>query len=564
MVEEVYPEVIFRKAAPLDAPSLSVMPRPRYEGLRPGVSILKKGTVLLEKGLPLPCDILWERDVEVPLRDGTVIYVDIFRPTGQSEKIPAILSWSPYGKHGPQGPPLGVPPERVSGLQKFEGPDPAYWCNHGYAIVNADTRGAFSSGGDIYFWGTVDARDGRDAIEWIATRPWCNGKVGMSGNSWLAIAQWFIAAENPPHLAAIAPWEGLSDLYRQDVVRGGIPNTGFNNVVISSLKGKSRVEDISAMVQRYPLMNPYWEDKSAKLERIRVPAYVVASWTNDLHTLGSLEGFRRIPSQNKWLRVHNTHEWADYYTPENVEDLQRFFDRYLKGIGNGWEKTPRVRLSVLDLGGTDLVSRAEEQWPLARTKHRRLYLDASTGTLSPDEIPVESSARYRADDGKGQATFLMKFKEDTELTGYFKLRLWVEAQGAEDMDLFVQVQKLDPHGNPLASSTGIGNYTGPNGRLRVSHRQTDHERSTPWLPCHIHRVEETLRPGEPVPCDILIWPSGMLFHEGEQLRLFVAGFNPIPFHIPGIPGPTIRNRGHHIIHTGGKYDSYLLLPVVQP
>ena len=119
------------------------------------------------------------------------------------------------------------------------------------------------------------------------------------------------------------PWEGVTDLYRQDICRGGIPNIGFNEWGIAGMTGNNRVEDIPAMLQRYPLMNSYWDDekRASNLEKIIVPAYIVASWTNDIHTLGTLDGFRQISSRDKWLRVHNTHEWPDYYTPENVDDF---------------------------------------------------------------------------------------------------------------------------------------------------------------------------------------------------------------------------------------------------
>ena len=90
------------------------------------------------------------------------------------------------------------------------------------------------------------------------------------------------------------------------------------------------------------LVDAYWEDKAADLEKIDVPAYVVSSWANPIHVNGTFEGFRRISSQAKWLRVHNSQEWPDYYDPANSEDLRRFYDRYLKDIQNGWEQTPRV------------------------------------------------------------------------------------------------------------------------------------------------------------------------------------------------------------------------------
>jgi predicted acyl esterase len=561
--QEPYPEVAYRKAAPVDVPFTphGSTVQIRYEGPKRETKILKKGTVFIKGGCALPCDILWERDVAVKLRDGTSIYLDVFRPPDVSN-VPAILSWSPYGKIIPTPPAIGVPVEWVSGLNKFEGPDPAYWCNHEYAVINVDVRGAYGSEGDIHFWGSVDSRDGYDVVEWIASQHWCNGNVGMSGNSWLAIAQWFIAAENPLHLAAIAPWEGVSDLYRQDILRGGIHNIGFNELVISTLRGKNRVEDVPYMTQKYPLMNPYWEDKSAKLENITVPAYVVASWTNSLHSLGTLEGFRRISSREKWLRVHNTNEWYDYYTPENVEDLRRFFDYYLKGIENEWPKTPKVRLCILNPGGTDIINRPENEWPLARTQYRKLFLDAATGTLSLYPVREESFVKYQADNGKSKADFTITFNEDTEITGYLKLHLWVEAEGAVDMDLFVLVQKLDAIGDPLTQPTGLFPYLGLTGWLRVSHREIDPERSTTWLPYHTHLREQLLKPGEIVACDILIWPTGMLWHKGQKLRLTIAGFNPVPLNRLGTPGPKTRNQGYHIIHMGGKFDSYLQIPVI--
>lgn len=553
-------EVLFRKAIPISDPEA------HYPGLNPSTTVLRKGSIHREGALPLPCDILFERDVAVTLRDGTVIYTDIFRPVGGTH-LPIIIAWSPYGKgYGwfsldrfPGR--MGVPTSALSGLEKFEGPDPAYWCNHGYAVVNPDPRGAFMSQGNLHFWGEQEAQDGYDLIEWMASQEWSNGKVALSGNSWLAISQWFIAAERPPHLTAIAPWEGLSDFYRDHGTRGGIPDTGFNDLVMLHLYGNNEIEDLSGMIRKYPLMNSYWREKSANLERINIPAYIVASWTNELHTHGTFEGFRRISSAHKWLRVHNTHEWFDYYSAENVEDLRRFFDRYLKGIENGWEQTPRVRLTVLDPGGVDQINRPENEFPLARTRYQPLYLDASTGRLSQESVRHESAIRYKVD-SKEQAVFTIRFNHDTELTGYMKLRLWVEAIGSDDMDLFVFVQKLDAQGKFLpALVLGQPNF-GANGRVRVSHRELDPGRSTPAEPYLTHIKEERLNPGEIVPVEIPIWPTSMVWHSGEQLRVVVTGYNLAGRHIPGLPEPMLRNKGEHVIHTGGKYDSHLLVPVI--
>lgn len=168
-----------RKALPVDAQ------RARYPGFKQESIVLKAGSVRREDAKPLTCDILLERDVPVTLRDGVTIYTDVFRPVAEG-RYPAIMAWSPYGKEV-GGQMLddvpgrsGVPLNATSGLEKFEGPDPAYWVAKGYAVVNPDKRGAYMSEGNLLYWGHEDALDGCDVIEWIASRPWCNGKVGMS------------------------------------------------------------------------------------------------------------------------------------------------------------------------------------------------------------------------------------------------------------------------------------------------------------------------------------------------------------------------------------------------
>jgi predicted acyl esterase len=186
---------------------------------------------------------------------------------------------------------------------------------------------------------------------------------------------WFSAAERPPHLAAIAPWEGMSDYYRNMALRGGIP-TGdeFVDFILTNfVRGTGTVEDVPRNVIDNPLYNAYWQSKRAEVEKIDVPAYVVASWTQ-LHSSGTLAAYRALTSE-KWLRVHNTHEWPDFYEQKHIEELRRFFDHYLLGADNGWESTPRVRLSVIDPGGTDVVDQAETEFPLSRTTFQALYLD---------------------------------------------------------------------------------------------------------------------------------------------------------------------------------------------
>jgi len=594
---DAYP-VPHRRAQPNEAP------RARYPGFKPSTTLLKKGTIRREGALKLPCDIIFERDVAVKLRDGITMYTDVFRPVG-NDTVPGIIAWGPYGKeiggqHLDDAMRVGIPLSRLSDLQKFEAADPAYWVEKGYAILNPDSRGAYYSEGNITYWGRQLAEDGYDFVEWAAKQPWSNKKLAFSGNSFLAISQWFIAAERPPHLAAIAPWEGFYDLYREASRRGGIAQPGFGEDIIQSYAGRNFIEDQVRMQidESQSLMNPYWEDKIARLEKINIPAYVVASYTSPIHTHGSFEGFRQINSTEKWLRVHNTGEWPDYYQTEYVEDLRKFFDHYLKGVQNGWEKTPRVRVSVLDPGAKDTVDRPEKDWPVPGLEKKKLFLQTNkmlTDTPSPGEAKL--SYVWKGKDSGIELSY--KVPKTMELLGYSKARLWVQTDGSNDMELTIAIVKRDANNKDYRS---VGFPIAAAGLLRVSHRELDAARSTDFEPYLLHKREQLLKPGEIVPIDVAIWPMGLRFRPGETLVLSIAatyippvtgvsnwGSSIVPVPADGgtfapgakveliklggkdtspawvkaqsVQSPKSRNNGTHIIHFGGKYDSHILLPI---
>jgi hypothetical protein len=520
----------------------------------------------------------------VTLRDGVTIYVDVFRPVGV-EKVPALVAWSPYGKSQSTTPGVmgifavvGLDNATVSGLNKFEGPDPAYWCAQGYAVCNPDPRGIAESEGDSLMFGRQEAQDCYDLIEWLAVQKWSSGKVAMTGTSYLTVAQWFTAAEQPPHLAAINPWEGFGDIYRDLVMRGGMPDTGFGGrLQLLSYAGKNQREAILAEVEQNPLMNDLWEDKIPRLERISIPAYVVASFSNTLHVMGTFRGWRQIASEEKWLRIHNSQEWPDYYEPEHVEEQRQFFDHYLKGVDNGWEQTPRVRYSVLDLEGGDRIDIPATEFPPPDVVNTKYYLDGRARSLSPNEPSVELPVTYDPTTSPGLVSFTVRFIEQTELVGYPKAHLWVEAKDADDMELFVLVQKLNKQGSHLQQFTALNHsamlldltergstvlrYSGSNGRLRVSARHLDEKLSTDTIPAHTFDRVEKLSTGEIVDVEIDLFPVGLVFYPGEQLRFVISGQNIIGPHMPAIRDYVAQNSGQHVIHTGGPHASYLQLPV---
>ncbi|SKG68584.1 putative hydrolase, CocE/NonD family [Mycobacteroides abscessus subsp. bolletii] len=579
--------VIFSEANPLSTSD------PAIPEINPRTVHLEVGSINGDGAFALPVGIVADYDVAIQTRDGTVLRGDVFRPKGK-EQVPVILSYTHFSKHGGwwneqmHATKFGVPAHELSGLQAFEAPDPGWWCAKGYAVAVVDAAGTSQSEGDEVFMGSASGRNVSDVIEWLAEQSWCTGKVGMAGNSALAMIQWAAAAERPPHLAAIAPWESATDLYRDMLFRGGIPDAKFVEVgIVPWIYGKGLKEGIfGAMMRKHPLMNAYWADKRAAFERIDIPAYVVASWSHVVHPRGTLQAFREMSSQEKWLRVHNNMEWIDIADPASMPDLQKFFDRYLKDEDNGWEETPRVRLSVLDPGGTDVVHRPETEWPLARQQWKTLYLNVQSSSLSDAKPDLPEVAKYDSQDAASSVKFYLDVDEDTEFTGYMTLHLWVEAPDADDMDIFAAVYKEDKEGNRLHHITmksektradvlameengklpGTLSYTGPLGRLRVSHRGLDPDRSTPSEPYLHHEREEKITPGECVPVELALWPTAMILRAGQRLVVEIAGHPLGPPAHGVLPGewteiPTL-NKGVHRIRTGGDHDSHLLIPQI--
>ncbi|CAH0015637.1 unnamed protein product [Clonostachys rhizophaga] len=517
--------------------------------------------------MALQADMTLETDVKIRMRDGVHLYADIYRPVDENIEYPAILSWSPYGKHLNMNTMLASMPGRVglhksetSGFEDFEGLDPAFYVPKGYAVFNVDIRGSWRSEGDLYFWGRQEQIDGYDTIEHLASLPWCNGKVGMAGNSWLAISQWFIAAGKPPHLAAIAPWEGLTDAYRDQHRRGGMANRTMPSSLGLLVPGNGLMEEAGRMAACNPTWSEYWEDKKVDLAKITVPAYVVASYTSKIHVSGSFRGFRNISSREKWLRVHPYQEWYDFIGEQ--ADLLRFFDYFLKGKENGWQSTPTVR--------------SMDSYPPPKTLRRKYYLNASSGTAEEVNHPQPASCSYRAA-VKGEANFENVFRHPTTLAGYPTVRLCMHCEEHDDMDVFVLIRKLDRYGNvveqvkfPTATrledmpKINTARHQGPSGMLRNSHRAM--EPSTECAPgeiFHPHITEDKVSPGSIVALEFNTWPIGMFYEAGEGLRLSIGGRDLSYAELDILPGERNCNRGAHVIHTGGEHESWNDLPFVE-
>jgi hypothetical protein len=324
-------------------------------------------------------------------------------------------------------------------------------------------------------------------------------------------------------------------------------------------------------MQEHPFFDAFWASKAADFSKIQVPAFIVASWSDQgLHTRGTLEGFKHIASQQKWLEVHGRKKWAYYYEPDSVARLEVFFDHFLKGVHTTLDEWPAVRLEIRDRGFVGSM-RGEREWPLARTEYLKLYLNADTGSLQTQPVAAAGQLRYEAVCGLPEAdhaTFDIRFDERTELTGHMKLRLFMSAEGADDLDVFVAVQKLDAQGALVPFPFYAQFEDGPValGWIRASHRELDLRKSTEFQPVLAHQRSQKIEPGAVVRLDIEIWPSSTRFDAGEGLRLVVQGseINKYPktsAHVYFRHEDTV-NRGLHILHAGAQYESYLLVPKI--
>ena len=530
--------------------------------------------------------MILEKDVPIKVRDGHTLYANVFRPKKEG-RFPVVISADIYGKdsiHKVFAERLGytLGSYECSLFCAWEAPDPGYWVPNEYVVVKLGLRGTSGSMGKLEPLSLQEAHDYYDGIEWAGTQPWSTGKVGMNGVSYLAMCQWRVAQLSPPHLAAMIPWEGVSDLYREWSFHGGIPETHFTRTWITGLVSRmtpgAPIEDLTRMEAEHQFFDEYWQGKHGDLFQIRVPMYAATSWaTQGLHTRGTLEGFRQASSKDKWLEVHGRKEWESYYERGATERLKAFFDYFLKGIENDWRDTPRVRLEVRDRFYQQMV-RYENEWPIARTRYTPLYLGADgamkeTPAKLGSSLSYDSTAKLSPHSSDGRAIFTHRFDRDTELTGYMKLKLWVSTDASDDMDLFVGVHKLDRRGAEvhLADFNHIENGRVATGWLRVSHRELDARRSTPYQPWLKHARVLKLKPGEIVPVEIEILPSSTLFRAGESLQVTVQGSEVPRPALMALPADhtarryehtELLNRGRHVIYCGGEHDSHLLVPVI--
>jgi predicted acyl esterase len=567
--------------------------------------------------------ITWHQPIQMD--DGLVLRADMFHPIEEG-RYPVILTYGIYAKGlayqegypHQWGKMVADHPEILEGstnkYQNWEVTDPERWVPDGYIVIRVDSRGAGWSPGFMEPNSPRELEDLYRCIEWAGTQPWSSGKVGMLGISYYARNQWNVAARKPPHLTAIIPWEGGNDRYRDSNYHGGIlsqfqeawarhqvvnvqygrgararknPNTGESvagPITLSDEElARNRVNVFEEM-KKHPFDDEWHRAQSADLSKITIPFLSCANWGGQgIHPRGNFNGFIEASSTQKWLEAHGDSHWSLFSSGYGLSLQRRFFDHFLKGIDNGWDTTPRVTLNIRH-PGEKFVLRHENEWPLARTRWTRFYLDPAALALSPDPVATEAKVTYEAL-GDGVTFRLPKLDREVEITGPLAAKLFVSSS-TRDADLFLILRVFDPEGKELTFMGSTDPNTPiANGWLRASHRRLVPEKTLPYRPYHPHDRAEPLTPGEVYECDVefvstcIVVPPGWevaltvrgkdyeyegeLSEFGKKFHYATRGTGGMTHNDPDSRPPEVFG-GRVTLHAGGARGAYLLLPVIPP
>jgi len=391
--------------------------------LRLSLVLLATATVAAQPAGKVPStSIRIDYDVRVAMRDGIALSTDIYRPKGDA-RVPVILVRTPYDN--------GVATWVAEGKR---------WASRGYAFAVQDVRGRGESDGEFYPLVT-EADDGADTIAWLAAQPWSNGKVGMMGSSYLGWVQMYAAIRKPQALKALIPIVTPPDPDRNFPVQFGAYEPSTLSW-LAAISGKT-MQDISEHDLRavyshrplyeadrllgrtmkawrdwldHPTRDAYWEAQSFQqaLKDVSIPMLHISGWYDDV-LVGTTENYAITRDKaNQFLLIgpwgHRINQGrrigAIDFGPEAVIDLdavyQRWFDRWLKDIGNGVESGSKVRYFVMGANHW----RDAPSWPLPGMTPTRFYLSSGgransrLGDGRLTRMPPasdEPADRYRAD-----------------------------------------------------------------------------------------------------------------------------------------------------------------------
>lgn len=514
--------------------------------------------------------------VMIPMRDGVVLPTDLYLPTPESRGLPCILLRSPAG--------------RDAAWKSF-----AEMAKAGYVIAVQDARNVLDTEGKTFpflsdGWGKL--QDGYDTVEWLASSPYTNGKIGTWGSSALGITQLLMAPSRPPHLVCQYIIVAAASLYHHGLFPGGIL---LKHQAESWLGYYARDTGVLNYVCQRPFYNDFWKQLNSLevTDRVAVPAMHVGGWY-DTFLQGTLDAFiarqegggEGARGRQKLVIGPWTHFWpvskqfGDFEVPVAGENPpidispKRWFDYFLKGESNGAEQLPTVLYYVMGpfdgSPSSGNVWRTANVWPVPSvstpfylTPHKSLqpkvpFVGLLSYTYDPRK-PITTMGGRNLFLGSGPADQqsiekgedILVFttdplQEDVEVTGQLSAKLFF-ASDQKDSDIVVRLCDVYPDGRSILISEG--GY-----RLGVMCYQSDSQ------------VE--FKPNEPIEVDINLWSTSIVFAKGHSIRVSVSSSNYPRYEknmnvglVGGLSGKF--KVAKNTLHMGEKYPSRLILPIVR-
>jgi putative CocE/NonD family hydrolase len=464
-----------------------------------------------------------------------------------------------------------------------------------------------------------------EAIEWAASQTWSNGKVGLLGISYFAGSQWRVAVRQPKGLAAIIPWEGMSDYYRDRVRHGGIlsntfidlwqnrhvnsnqygvpPNDGSNSVAHmpgnskrpanpegtltpEQLSSNRTDQTIDTAKNKY-LDDPYFASRDYNLDDIQVPTLSVPNWGGIiLHLRGNVMGYLGAGTKNKWMHFITGRHDLPFYLPEFVKLQKSFLDAFLKDQDDAnWKAGPNapggvaavtytVRKGNPGFNKTDyertFSTKQASAWPIPGTKYVDYHLTSKKKlSTTLDDTAAAQDFTWQALDGQSVSFSTDAFTQEAEITGHVTLHVTVSVEGpAKDLDLFVTLRHFDSSDKEVFY-TGTAGDPVPltKGWQRLSLRKLVPE-SEPWLPRRNYLSSDVLpvTAGERYNVPIELWPTNVVVSKGGRLVVEIGPQDQQGTGIFSHRHPQDRSEdvfgGSNVLHVGKGSDSRLVLPFV--
>jgi len=526
-----------------------------------------------------------EKDIFIPVRDGTRLCVNIYRPDAGG-RFPALLAVGGYGKELQE---VLIPPQPLQKSAVWDGNieagDTPDIVPRGYVHIIADARGTGKSEGEYPgMWSSQEGRDGHDLVEWIARQPWCDGNVGMVGISGFGAEQLAVAKKQPPHLKAIFPFDsrgaygelgGFRDEYPGGVIHlfrylvghfsamhqhkgppGPLPpeREKLWREAMDNPDYKMYPHVYNLIAQKGQHMPPYYnvlvdpydseaavKKSEAEFASIKVPTYTGSGWygyTYKTHLNGCQHWYRNIKAPKKLLLAGPAHLERPFHTFHS--EVLRWHDHWLKGLDTGIVNEAPVRFWVM--GANEW--RTATDWPLPETQWTKLYL-SSWERLVPD-LPVPASATEAQPPDAfvqmppTQTNTIERLRymtdplpQDVLVAGPIALTLYASIDQS-DTNWIVVLKDIGPDVSVLSVREGerevpkdLPEREITRGWLKASHRALDPVRSKPYWPWHplTREAQKPVTPGAIEEYQIEVMATANLFRKGHRVCLDITGLD---------------------------------------